>query len=132
MPTFPNYQNNPAGAIPVYLAGGAMVIPTPPTPAPATILAGTTYSTGIIPTNGYQGFAASAKLTQAGVMTFQRYIDIAGTIPIGDAVTQAMTANVVATISWRDGLPAASWSLSVQNTSGSTGTLSNVNLLQVG
>lgn len=132
MPLYPNDQGNPAGAIPVYLTGGAVIVPTPPTPFPTTIAAGVTYSTGIMLTSGCKGLAASAELTQTGVLSIQRYIDPAGTIPIGAAVTQAMTASTLATVAVNDGLPAAAWQASIQNTAGASGTLSNAALLQTG
>jgi hypothetical protein len=108
---------------------GGNVAPTPPTPAPATIAAGVTYSTGIIPAAGYNMFAASAQLNQTGTLTLQRYIDEAGTIAIGAAITQAMTADVLATVAVNDGLPCASFKVTVENTSGSLGTLSNFHIL---
>jgi len=130
--TWPNEQSNPAGAIPVYLTGGAVIVPTPPVAFPATIVAGATFNTGIMPTLGCKGLAASAELTQTGVLSIQRYIDLAGTIPIGAAITQAMSAATLATVSVNDGLPAASWQVSIQNTSGALGTLTNAALLQTG
>lgn len=130
--TWPNEQSNPAGAIPVYSTGGAVIVPTAPVAFPSTIAGGATFNTGIMPTLGCRGLAASAQLTQTGVLSIQRYIDLAGTIPIGAAITQAMTATVLATVSVSDGLPAASWQVSIQNTSGSTGTLTNASLLQTG
>lgn len=122
----------PQFAMPVYQTGGAVVVPVPPNAFPVTIAAGATYDTGIMPTNGAVGLAASGNLTQAGVLSIQRYIDSAGTIPIGAAITQTMTANTLATVAVNDGLPAASWHAAIQNTSGSTGTLSQAALLQTG
>jgi len=80
--------------------------------------------------SGYNKLAAAATLSQTGTLTLQRYIDAAGTIALGSAVTQAMTANVSATVWVNDGQPAASWRVTVQNTSGSTGNLTGVALLE--
>lgn len=130
---FPNAQNNPAGAIPVYLAGGAMLEPTPPTPFPATIGAGVTYSTGVMRTLGYAGLAVTAKLSQTGSLVLQRFFDTAGTIAIGDPVTVAMTADTQAVAYFGDdGIPAASWTAAIHNTSGSTGNLSAAAILMTG
>ena len=128
----PNNQANPASRIPTYSAGAAQIVPVPPTAFPATIAGGATYSTGVIAGLGYSGLAAAAQLDQAGVLTLQRYIDQAGTIPIGAATTQAMSAGVQATVAVRDGLPFSSFIVTIQNTSGSLGTLSGTALLMSG
>lgn len=109
---------------------GGNVAPTIPNTVPATIAAGVTYDSGVITVGGYNNFAASAQLTQTGTLTLQRYIDAAGTVAIGDAVTQAMTANTLATVAVADGLPCASFNVTVQNTSGSLGALSKFNVLE--
>lgn len=130
---YPNDQGNPAGAIPVYIAGGAAgsaVNPVPPNAPPATLAAAGVWSSGVISAAGFNKLAAAATLTQTGTLTIQRYIDAAGTVPLGAAITQAMTASTPATAWVNDGQPAASWQVTVTNTSGSTGTLSGVVLLE--
>lgn len=111
------------------LAGGSNS-PTPANAVPATIAAGVTYDTGVILSYGFNSFAASAQLSQTGSLVLQRYIDEAGTIPIGDPITQAMTANTLATVAVNDGLPCASFNVTVQNTSGSLGNLTKFSVLE--
>jgi hypothetical protein len=116
----------------MYSAGSAQIVPTPVNAFPATIAAGVTYLTGVIAGLGYGGLAAAAKLDKTGVLVLQRYIDPAGTIAIGDPISQAMTANVQATVAVRDGLPFSAFIVTIQNTSGDLGTLSGTALLMSG
>lgn len=126
---YPNDQKNPAARIPVYLAGAAQLFPTPPTPFPATIAAGVTYNSGPILSGGYPGIAVAAKLNQTGIMTVQRYMDLAGTIPVGDLLSDTMSSGNQSVIWANDGVPFASFVVTIQNTSGALGTLSNTSIL---
>jgi len=132
MAGYPNDQSMAKGAIPVWIAGnsGSSVNPTPPTPVPATIAGSGSWASGIMPANGAKALAASATLSQAGSLTIQRYIDAAGTVPIGMPVVAVLSATVANTVAVNDGLPFASWQVTVANTSGSTGNLTGVVLLQ--
>lgn len=103
--------------------------PIPPTPASATIAASGSWVSGPLPTAAGYGVAAAATLSQAGTLTVQRYMDPGATIALGPAISQAMTANVQATVYVNDGLPASCWTATVANTSGSVGDLSGVFLL---
>lgn len=107
-------------------------IPVPPTPFPASIENGTTYDSGIMPTYDYEALAVSAQLSQAGSLSIQRYIDEAGTIPMGAAITQAMTADTLATVAVNDGQPALSWKVTIQNTGSAAGDLTDAALLMQG
>src|SRR5580658_8108760 len=104
-------------------------VPNPPTAAPATIAGGGSYVTGIMNAAGLKALAAACTLSQAGSIAIQRYIDPAGTIAIGAAISQVITANVAATVAVNDGLPAAAWQVTISNSSGSTGNLSAVAFL---
>ena len=119
-----------ANPLPVSSSPSQPVVPTPPTPPPATIAGGGSYQSGIIVSNGFRGIAAAATLTQAGTISIQRYIDVAGTILIGAASTQALSANTAGWVAVNDGLPCASFQVTVTNSSGSTGTLSNFAILE--
>jgi hypothetical protein len=132
MPKYPNQQSNPAAAIPVWIAAnaGSAVIPAPPTPPPSTIVASGSWNSGVMLANGANRLAAAVTSSQNGVLTIQRYIDAAGTIPIGIAPTQAITANTLAWTWVNDGMPFLSWRVTVTNTGGSTANLTNVALLQ--
>jgi hypothetical protein len=103
--------------------------PKPPTPPPATIAASGNWNSGIMSNGGYGSLAVAAKLSQTGTLVLQRYLDPAGTIPIGAAISQAMTANTVATVATTDGLLCSAFSIVVTNTGGSTGNLSSVFIL---
>lgn len=128
---FPNDQANPAGAIPVYFGVGAGYNPAPPVAPPASIDAGDTYDTGLL-LGAYRAIAVSAELTQTGEITVQRYIDTAGTIPIGEPVTQPLTANTLGYVAINDGLPSAAFSVAVENTGGGAADLSNFAILGTG
>lgn len=106
-----------------------VTIPVPPTPAPSTIGGGDSWVSGVMSGLGYAALAAACTLTQAGTLSIQRYIDMAGTIAIGAAITQEISASTPATVSVNDGLPFATWIVTITNTSGSSGTLTDVALL---
>lgn len=82
---------------------------------------------GIIEVNGWQKFAVGLKSTQGGVLSVQRFLDLAGTVPQGAAVTATLvggTANVVNIGS--DGAIFTALQVTVTNTGASVATLSNV------
>lgn len=77
--------------------------------------------------NGWPIFSLAIKSTQAGVASLQRYIDQAGTIVIGAAVTANLTANTAATLNLtNDGVPFQAFKITVSNTGGTDATLSSV------
>lgn len=121
---FPNDQSMAAGAIPVWIAAGST--DNPDADPPATIAASQTWTSDAIPSGGARGIAAGATLNKAGTLEIQRYIDAAGTIAIGAAITQAMTSGVAATIAVNDGLPCASFRVIVVNGEASLATLTGV------
>lgn len=93
---------------------------------PATIAGGGNWNSGVIVAPNVGSWAAAATLSQAGTITLQRYIDNAGTIAIGAAVTATLTANTANYVSVEDNLPSGSYAVVIANTSGSTGNLTNV------
>ena len=109
MSSYPNDQGQASGAIPVYNAvnAAAQLVPTPPTPPPATLAASGTWVSGVMSLAGVNAFAVAATLSQAGTLVVQRYIDPAGTIAIGAAISQVMTANTPAYV-WASTFVAAS------------------------
>lgn len=81
----------------------------------------------VIVSNGWKLFSVGLKSTQAGQISIQRFLDLAGTVPQGAAVTVALTANTAAYATvGTDGLPFASVQVTVTNSGGSAATLSNV------
>ncbi|MGS1020255.1 hypothetical protein [Burkholderia gladioli] len=81
----------------------------------------------VLVSNGWKLFSVGLKSTQAGQISVQRFLDLAGTVPQGAAVTAALTANTAASATvGTDGLPFASVQVTVTNSSGSAATLSAV------
>lgn len=89
---------------------------------PATIAATSSFVSTVFGVPG-PGLSAGVKMDEAGNITLQRYLDAAGLLPIGSAVTAAVTANTAATINVNDGVPYAYAQLTIQNTAGSTATV---------
>jgi hypothetical protein len=106
-----------------------MPVPTIPNTPPATVAASATYNSGAINTNDAAGIAASAQLSGSGAvgtLTLQRYLDNAATVPIGAAVTAAMTGGIAATVEVNDGTPFGSAILTVLNSSAGVLNLTSV------
>ena len=97
---------------------------TPPTVSPETIAASGTYQTGIIAIIGYPGIGIACQLTQVGSISVQRYLDAAGTIPTGSAITATLTANTlgVANIT-NDGVAWLSYQVTITSSGGATATV---------
>lgn len=104
--------------------------PTPPTPAPATIAAAGTWVSGVIPSDGYKALAVGATLSQAGSISIQRYLDVAGLIPVGAPITAALVASTPNAATVNDGVAYAAFQITITNSGGSTGNLTNVGILQ--
>lgn len=83
----------------------------------------------LILSNGYKSFAFAVTSTQAGSVSVQRYLDQAGSIPQGAALTVSLTANNQGIVNATDGVPFQSLKITVNNTAGSAATLSNPYLL---
>lgn len=86
-------------------------------------------TSSLIQSNGYGAFAVGVTSSQAGTLTVQRYLDAAGTVPQGAALTASLTAGTAAVVNATDGVPFVSFSVSVSNSGTSAATLSNVGLL---
>ncbi len=98
----------------------------------ASIPANGNIKSNVIPSNGWQKGAIGISSTEAGNLSAQRYVDQAGTIPIGAVITAAITANTPLAISWSDGLPYGSFQVTVTNTTGVVANLSDVVVLMQG
>lgn len=114
--------------------GGAMqaLVPASVHGLPATIAAGGNSTSSLIFSNGMQVGAVGVTSTQPGNITVQRYLDDAGTIKQGAALTQAFTANNPAVLNITDGNPFATFTVNISNTGGSPATLSNLGILLQG
>ena len=96
---------------------------------PSSIPATSSVLSSLIVTEGFLVIAAGIKTSQNGTMTIQRYLDAGGTVPQGALLSVALTANTAANLNALDGLPFASFQLTVTNSSGSVSTISNFALL---
>src|SRR5690348_9254459 len=107
MPTMTSFgdqghQVNPGGAMQV-------LVPSSIHNLPATIAAGDHKTSNLILSDGLQVGAVGVTSTQTGLISVQRYLDDAGTVKQGPALTQALTANTPAVLNITDGNPFASF-----------------------
>ncbi len=109
-----------------------------PIPAATLSLAVSVPSAGsvqsaILGSYGWQKGSVGVKSTQAGTLSVQRFLDAAGAIPIGAPISAVLIGGTANSVSWTDGIPYASFKITVSNSGGSAATLSNVAvLLQAG
>lgn len=73
---------------------------------------------------GYPRLAVGATSSSAGQISVQRYLDAAGTIPQGPALTQSLSAGVAGVLNVNDGAPFQTFTVTITG-----GTLSNVGCL---
>lgn len=84
----------------------------------------------LVPTFGWQKGGVGVKSDQAGTISVQRYLDQAGEVPVGAAITANLTANEAAAVTWSDGLPFGSFQATVTNGSASAAAnLSEITVL---
>ena len=95
----------------------------------ASVPAAGSVSSNLIQTNGYKVLALGVTSTQAGTATIQRYLDAAGTIAQGPALSVTLAASTAAVLNSNDGAAFQSARVTVTNSGASAGTLSNVLLL---
>lgn len=82
-------------------------------------------TTALIPAGGYPKIAIGATNSVAGSISVQRYIDAAGLIPQGVALTQSLTAGTAGVLNINDGAPFQSFTITISG----AGTLTNVGCL---
>jgi hypothetical protein len=94
----------------------------------AQVPAGGQLQSSILQSNGWKYFALGLTSTQAGAINIQRFLDAAGTVPIGAPVSATLVAGTAqaASIGTADTLPFMSYQVTVTNTGGAAATLSNV------
>ena len=83
-------------------------------------------TSGPVNTQGLTRGAVGMKSDQAVTLSVQRYIDAAGLVPLGAAITVALAANVANSVNWTDGAPATSIVITVTNAGGTQANLINV------
>lgn len=96
----------------VYLTGAEFGLTAPGTSA-------------LVQSGGYRELAVGVTNSVAGSVAVQRYLDAAGTIPQGPAVSASLTAATAGVVNVTDGVPFQSFRVTVTG----AGTLSNVALL---
>lgn len=83
----------------------------------------------VIIANGYKAIAFACTSSQTGSVSIQRYLDQAGTIPQGAALTVSLTSSTAAVLNNSDNHPFQSLQITVANSTGSDATLTNCALL---
>lgn len=94
-----------------------------------TVAASGNVQSNLMRSNGYKYLAVGVQSTQAGSISIQRYIDQAGTIPQGPAITAALSAGVANVANAVDNNPFQSFKVTISNSGGSAATLSNLAIL---
>lgn len=79
--------------------------------------------------NGYKAFSFGCNSSQNGTVSVQRYLDAAGLIPQGAALTVSLTGGTAAVLNNSDNHPYQSMQITVSNSAGSAATLTNTLLL---
>ena len=88
-------------------------------------------SSEAIPSNGWQKIAVGVTSSKGGALSIQRYLDVAGTIPVGAAISTTLVAATANSVTATDGVPFLSFIVTITNTDGSAAaTLSDLAVLQ--
>lgn len=96
---------------------------------PTTIAASGNFTSNVIYADGYKVVACAALSSQVGAITIQRYVDKAGTLPQGAAISATITGGTAQVANANDGLPFQSFKVAITNTSGSVANLTGFCLL---
>lgn len=111
-------------------AAPALVVDvTPELQLPASIAAGLTWTSPVLPSTGLSHIAMGIKSTQGGSLTVQPYLDAAGLITAGSPQTAALSANTAQILDHAFTTLFQSFIVSVSNTGTVTATQSNVIML---
>jgi hypothetical protein len=94
-------------------------------PPPASLAASGTWTSGVIVADGYKAIAAGVLSSQAGAISIQRYLDRAGNVPQGPAISATITAATAQVCNANDGAPFQSFVIKITNTGTVAATLSN-------
>jgi hypothetical protein len=130
MPTMQNLgdqgiQVNPGGAMQV-------LVPSSVHNLAATVAASGNTTSNLIFSDGLQIGAVGVTSSQAGAINVQRYLDDAGTVKQGAALTAALSAGVPQVLNITDGNPFASFTVQITNTGVVTANLTNLAILLQG
>jgi hypothetical protein len=96
---------------------------------PSSIAASGSATSSLIQTFNMPMIAMAAQLANAGTVTVQRFLDLAGQIPQGAPIVLDLPAATVGVSNTNDGLPHQSLKITINNGAASAAALSNVLLL---
>jgi hypothetical protein len=96
----------------------------------ATVAASGNTLSNLIKSDGYKTIAVGVTSSQGGAINVQRYLDDAGLVKQGAAISATLAANTAQVCNVTDGNPFASYTVTITNTGGSTATLTNLAILQ--
>lgn len=95
----------------------------------ASVPASGNVQSSLINTDGWPKAAIGVTSSQAGQIEVQRYLDDAGLVPQGAALTAALTAATAGVLNITDGVPFAAMKVMITNTGASAATLTNLAIL---
>jgi hypothetical protein len=98
-------------------------------PTTGTIAASGNWTSAVIVSDGFKSLSIGAKSTQTGAINIQRYLDRAGTIPVGAVITAALTAGTAQWATSNDGVAFQSFTVQITNTGASAATITNFGVL---
>lgn len=98
-------------------------------PTQGTIAAAGNYLSQAIPANGMKAIGVGCKSTQTGAINIQRYLDLAGQVPVGAVITAALVAGTSNWATVNDGVPFQSFTFQITNTGGGAATITNFAVL---
>lgn len=98
-------------------------------PTTGTIAAASNWLSSVVVSDGFKSISVGAKSTQTGAINIQRYIDRAGTIPVGAVITASLVANTAQWVTSNDGVAFQSFTVQITNTGASAATITNFGVL---
>ena len=92
---------------------------------PSTVPATGSWNSNLLRSDGFKMISVGATSSQAGTLSIQRYLDAAGLVAQGAAVSQSLSAGTPAVVNVVDGLPCQTFKITITNSSGSVATITN-------
>lgn len=95
---------------------------------PTVVADGATWQSDLLPV-GFAGAIAAILSDHAGSLTLQRYADLAGLLPVGALISQAVVANTPASAGAVDGRPFLSFNVSFINGAGAVANIAALSII---
>lgn len=95
---------------------------------PTTIAADGSWNSDLIP-GRFGGVIAGVTSSQAGVLSVQRYADLAGNVPVGPVSSQDLTGGTPAWTGFADGLPYLCFAVNITNPGGTIANITDIAIL---